>query len=405
MVSPSSIAINVNAEFKNPQMRHDSNLQQQVDVIGKGRAALLLKKWRWFGLFVVLPSLLAVLYYGAIAADVYVSESRFVIKAPDRKHSTGSSLGALLQNTGFGNGTEQASEILGYVQSRDALSDLSKRVDVRAAFSSPEADPFSRFPLMYQSDSFENLYEYYRSRISATRDGETGLTVLKVEAFTPADAQTLNLGLLELSEELVNHLNQRVNFQAINEAEGRVQEAEQRVRDARIALGAYRNSSQILDPSQEGLVVLEVSNQLIAQESALRAQLSEIRRIAPNHPSIPALQERINAVSQQIASQTGRAVGTPDGMASKITQYENLLVEQEFATQTLTAANAALEQARIEAQQQQYYLERVVEPNRPDDAILPSRLKNIFAVVFAALCLYLVGWMLVVGILEHAPED
>ena len=71
----------------------------------------------------------------------------------------------------------------------------------------------------------------------------------------------------------------------------------------------------------------------------------------------------------------------------------------------LTAANAALEQARVEAQQQQYYLERVVEPNLPDDAILPSRLKGILAVLFATLCLYLVGWMLVVGILEHSPED
>lgn len=386
-------------------MRHDIDLQRHADERGKSRFASLLKKWRWFGFFVVLPSLLAVLYYGVIAADVYVSESRFVIKAPDRKQSTGSSLGALLQTTGLGSGAEQTNEILGYVQSRDALSDLSERVDVRGAFTSPEADPLSRFPLIYQSNSFEDLYEYYLSRVSAIPDGETGLTVLKVEAFTPRDAQALNLGLLELSEELVNRLNQRVNFQAINEAEGRVQEAEQRVRDARLALGAYRNSSQILDPSQEGMGVLELSNQLIAQESALRAQLNEIRRLAPNHPSIPALQERIAALSQQIASQTGRAVGTPDGMASKITQYESLLVDQEFATQTLTAANAALEQARIEAQQQQFYLERVVDPNLPDDAILPARLKNILAVVFGALCLYLVGWMLVVGILEHAPED
>ena len=29
----------------------------------------------------------------------------------------------------------------------------------------------------------------------------------------------------------------------------------------------------------------------------------------------------------------------------------------------------------------------------------------LLAVLFASLCLYLVGWMLVVGILEHAPDD
>ena len=80
-------------------------------------------------------------------------------------------------------------------------------------------------------------------------------------------------------------------------------------------------------------------------------------------------------------------------------------MEQEFAEQALAAANTALEQARVEAKQQQYYLERVVEPNRPDEAILPARMRNILAVLFASLCLYLVGWMLSVGVREHAPED
>lgn len=364
-----------------------------------------LKRWRWFALFVLLPTLLATLYYGVIVADIYVSESRFVIKAPERSQSNGSAIDGLLQSTGLGSGTEQASEIIGYLRSRNALSDLSEKTNVRAAFGSSEADFLSRFPLFYQSDTFEDLYQYYGSMVTTQPDSETGLTVLSVSAFTPQEAQALNAGLLNLSEELVNRLNTRVNSQAINEAQARVDVAQGRVRDARIKLGAYRNSSQILDPQQQGIGVLEVSNALIAQEAALRAQLSEIRRNAPRHPSIPALQDRIAGLAQQVAEQTGRAVGTPDGIAAKITEYENLLVEQEFAEQTLTAANAALEQARVEAQQQQYYLERVVEPNEPDDAIKPARLRSILAVLFGALCLYLVGWMLSVGIREHASED
>ena len=71
----------------------------------------------------------------------------------------------------------------------------------------------------------------------------------------------------------------------------------------------------------------------------------------------------------------------------------------------LTAANANLEQQRTEAQKQQYYLERVVEPDVPDDAALPHRLKRILVIFGALVCLYFIGWMVVVGILEHAPED
>jgi capsular polysaccharide transport system permease protein len=387
-------------------MHHDKELQRHIKATGtENKLVALIKRWRWFTLVVVLPSLLATLYYGFIAADIYVSESRFVIKAPDSRGGGGSPLTSLLQSTGLGSGEEQASEILGYVQSRDALADLSERIDVRAVFGSAHADFVSRFPLVFQGDSFEDLYKYYSSMVSTPPDPNTGLTILEVKAYTPEDAQSLNLGLLNLSEDLVNRLNRRINSQAITEAENRVEAAQQRVRDARIQLGAYRNSSEILDPQQQGMGVLEVSNELISREAALRAQLSEMRRTAPNHPSIPALRERIASLSQQVASQTGRAVGTPDGLASKLTEYENLLVEQEFATQVLTAANASLEQARAEAQQQQYYLERVVEPNLPDAAILPNRLKSILGVIFASLCIYLIGWMLAVGVREHAPED
>lgn len=387
-------------------MEYSPELQRRIAVTSKRRKlSAMLKRWRWFALFVLLPTLLATLYYGAIAADIYVSESRFVIKAPERSQRSASALDGLLQGTGLGSGTEQASEIIGYLRSRNALSDLSEKTNVRTAFGSSKADFLSGFPLFYQSESFEDLYAYYGSMVSAQPDSETGLTVLSVSAFTPEDAQLLNTGLLNLSEELVNRLNKRVNSQAIEEAQARVDVAQDRVRDARIKLSAYRNSSEILDPQQQGIGVLEVSNTLIAQEAALRAQLSEIRRNAPNHPSIPALKDRISGLAQQVAEQTGRAVGTPGGIATKITEYENLLVEQEFAEQTLTAANAALEQARVEAQQQQYYLERVVEPNRPDDAIKPARLRGILAVLFGTLCLYLVGWMLSVGIREHASED
>ena len=387
-------------------MQHDPELQRAALASSKKDNMLsAFRRWRWFIAFVLAPSLMACLYWGAIAADIYVSESRFVIKAPERQKTSASALGSLLQTTGLGSGAEQTSEIIGYLRSRSALSDLTERADVRGAFGSPKADFFSRYPTLFQDNSFESLYEYYGSMISTQSDTETGLTVLRVKAYSAEEAQILNAGLLDLGEALVNRLNQRVNTKAIEEASDRVQEAQNRVREARIQLGAYRNTARLLDPQQQGIGVLEVSNQLISQEAALRAQLAELERSAPDHPSIPALRSRVKGLAKQVAQQTGRAVGTPNGIAAKITQYENLLVEQEFAEQTLAAANTSLEQARVEAKQQQYYLERVVEPNKPDSAILPSRFKSVLAVIFASLCLYLVGWMLSVGVREHASED
>lgn len=375
------------------------------EVVLNSRRERWIIKHRWVALFVALPTLLAAIYYGLIASPIYVSQSTFVIKSPGQKAMPTVSLANLVQTTGLSSGQEQTKEVLEYIRSRSAVRDLQSQTDVRAKFSSRGADFLSRFPRPFGDSSFESFYRYYGSMVGANLDQESGLAVLEVRAFSPTDAYDLNTRLLGLSEALVNRLNQRAEGRAIAEAEQRVFQAEGRVRNARVALSAYRNQNQLLDPAKQATGVLEISNKLVAEQAALQAQLDLMLRVAPRNPAIPALRNRIAAIGREIGAQNGRAVGTPTGIASKLSNYEKLNVEQEFATQMLTAANAALEQARTEAQKQQFYLERVVEPNKPDDSTLPHRLRSILIVFGTCLSLYFIGWMLVVGILEHAPED
>lgn len=364
-----------------------------------------LRRHRWFALFVLLPTFLATVYYGLIASDVYVSQSRFVIKSPGQRTPPNLTIASIVQTGGLGGGEEQARQVLEYLRSRDALRALQYRLPVREIYSNRGADFLSRFPQPFRDASFENLYRYYRSMLSADLDPESNLAVLEARAFTPRDARDINERLLRLGEQLVNRLNERSEGNAIREAQRRVQAAESRVRNARVALSAYRNREQILDPTKQAAGVLEISNKLVSEYAALQAQLSTMLSETPRHPAIPALRSRVAAVAHQIALQNGRAVGTPDALASKLGRYESLQVEQEFATEMLKASNAALEQARATAQKQQFYLERVVEPNTPDDPALPNRLTRILVIFAASLCLYFIGWMVVVGILEHAPED
>ena len=375
------------------------------EVVRKAHQRNWLAKHRWLALLVGVPTLLATIYYGLIASPVYVSQSSFVIKSPGQKASPTLSLANLVQTTGLSAGQEQTKEILQYVRSRSAVRDLEAQTDVPSRFSRRGTDFLSRFPRPFSDPSFESFYRYYGSMVHANLDQESGLAVLEVRAFTARDAYDLNARLLNLSEALVNRLNQRAEGRAIAEAQERVFQAEERLRNARVALSAYRNQSKLLDPGKQATGVLEVSNELVAQQAALQSQLDLMLRVTPRNPSIPALRNRIASVAREIATQNGRAVGTPTGIASKLGAYEKLQTEQDFATQMLTAANASLETARTEAQKQQFYLERVVDPNMPDDSTLPHRLIKIVVVLGASLCLYFIGWMLVVGILEHSPDD
>lgn len=366
--------------------------------------ALWVRKRRWFLLAVVLPTLLSALYYGLIASDIYISESRFVIKSPDQKRGQTSTLANLVQTTGLSGGQEQTNEVLTYVRSRDALKALEKTVDIRGKFSSTQADFLSHFPQPMSDGSFESLFKYYGKMVDARLDSEAGTAIIKVKAFNPQDAYSINRQLLDLSEGLVNRLNGRAQSKGIVEAQKQVDLAIERVKVARVALTQYRNTQALIDPSKQAVGVLEIANTMIGERAALQAQLDLMQRLTPQNPSIPALRNRINAISVQIASQDSRVVGTGNGIASKLGGYENLLVEQEFATQSLNAANAALVQARAEAQRQQFYLERVVDPNVPDVPLLPKRFFNILTVFAVMMALYFIAWMFVIGVMEHAPE-
>lgn len=360
---------------------------------------------RWFMLLVVLPTVLVAVYYALIASDLYVSEAQFVVSSQAQRPAVTTTLANVLQSTAPSSGTEQTEEVIDYMRSRDALADLSRGLDLRAIYGGRGADWLSRYPMPLRRDRFENLYSYYKHRVSAKLDQKSGLAVIRVEAFAPTDAAAINTRLLTLAEGLVNRLNTRARTRAITEAEQQVTIAQGRLARARDALAAYRNHAALLDPTAQATGALGVATRLVADRAGLQAQLDLMRRQAPANPVIPSLQSRIAALSAQIDAQNGRAVGNGSAISSKLTEYDTLKLEQDFATQMVTAANAQLAMANAEAVRQQFYLQRVVNPNVPDLSYLPNRWLIVATVFGVLLSLYLVGWMFIAGLVEHSRGD
>jgi capsular polysaccharide transport system permease protein len=360
----------------------------------------------WFLVAVVLPVLFSAIYYFGIASDQYVSESRFAIKAPNQRAAQTTSFANLIQSTGLSSGQEQSNQVIDFVRSRSALTTLEKELRVKKTYGSPSVDFLSRFPRFWEDNAFEDLFDYYRTKIEISRDTDTGLVVLRTIAFSPKDAAAINTVLLKQSEMLVNRLNENARTKAISEAEDRVVEAQARVNKAFEAVSDYRSKSRLVEPLKEATGVVEIANRLIVERAALEAQLSTVRQVTPDHPSIPVLREQIASLTREIERQNERLVGSGSNTISrKLPDYDALILEQELASELLLLAQTSLEQARTEALKQQFYLERVVEPNVPDLPEYPKALKSVLTILGFALCLYFIVWMFVVGILEHAPED
>ena len=104
---------------------------------------LLQRVDRLFLATVVAPTLLAVLYFGLFASDVYASESQFVVRSPDKPTSSG--LGILLKSTGFTNAGAEAYAAENFVESRDALASVNKDGLALKAYTNKNISIFDRF--------------------------------------------------------------------------------------------------------------------------------------------------------------------------------------------------------------------------------------------------------------------
>jgi capsular polysaccharide transport system permease protein len=99
--------------------------------------------------------------------------------------------------------------------------------------------------------------------------------------------------------------------------------------------------------------------------------------------------------------QMAKVAGGGSSLTNKAADFERLALERAFADKQLGAALASLEQARNEAQRKQLYLERIVQPNKPDMAIEPRRIRNILATFLLGLIVWGVLSMLLAGVREH----
>jgi len=81
---------------------------------------------------VVVPTLLAIIYFGFIASDVYISESRFVVRSPERQSA--SPLGFILRGAGFSRAEDDAFAVQGFILSRDAMRALDEQLNIKQAF-------------------------------------------------------------------------------------------------------------------------------------------------------------------------------------------------------------------------------------------------------------------------------
>jgi capsular polysaccharide transport system permease protein len=357
--------------------------------------------WRLL-LIVVAPTFLAAIYYLFIAAPIYVSTAEFVIHTKTASAST-AGIGSMLSSVGLSASDQQvqAYEVQDYILSRNMTENLARTVGLRDMLSRPEGDIVFRYPPPFFKDNIENLYQAYQRFVKVNYDLQSGITTLTVEAFRPEDAQRLATALLARSEDRLNVLNENSLADAVAQSQHQVADAEAQVVAAQTALTVYRNGSKLIDPDKSAASDLALIQQLQFQEATLKAQRAALAESAPQSPQLALLDKQIGAFADQAQAEQARTAGQANSLAPEVARFEKLTLDRDVAGKYLDVALGGLESARLNARQQQEFLDRIVSPTLPDKAIEPQRFLLIFLIFVTCMVIYAIVSLVGAGLREH----
>ena len=352
-----------------------------------------------FLLIVALPAVVSGIYYFLLASDRYVVEVMFTVRGV--KGAQGGGLSSLFRTFGITRAEDDTYAVIDFILSRDGVRKLDERCSLQPIFGGPGVDIFSSYPRPWRGDSYEALYEYYLNRVEAWYESKGGTVTLRVSAFRAEDAEKVARELLRLSEELVNQINGRAQADAIKNAELELQRAESRVVEAQRKITSFRNSEFMLDPQADSLKLAELVTRLKGELADTQRQLNETLQGQPSNPVIQSLRSHITALQNQIATEGAKIAGGATPLASKIEVYQRLTLDRGFADRDLGIAISALQTARQEARRQQLYIETVVSPHKPDEAIEPRSTRYVLTILVISLAAYSMLWLVISGSREH----
>ncbi len=370
------------------------------------------RKRRWLGKFmfvllVLVPTGLVGWYYGFVAHDQFRSETRFAVRG------TNSSPLDLLGFSALPGNTTQAADaylIKEYIESPQILKDLldNQGLDVRSFYAKDAADPLFRVDPRIPIEEF---FWYWQWFVEADYNSTTSITTFRVKAFASEDAERISQAVLDAAARLVNTLSLEARSQLIDTAQGEVRRTESRLAETRRKTTAFRNREQQLDPTLQARSDQDLITGLQRELLSLRARRAALLQTVSNSsPSVRIIDRQIAALDTQVEQQlseigsgTGDASdGNNRNLSDQLGDYNELLLEQEFAEKAYTTALSSLETSQAEARKQERYFAIVVAPTKPEVALFPTSALNTLIAFACFMLLWLATYLIIQSVRDHS---
>jgi capsular polysaccharide transport system permease protein len=364
---------------RTPSIDPDSTVEQRRRFRAAAKRNRLRGRLTTLGV-IFTPVLLGVIYLLFLVSPQYAAESRFTVQATQStsssQGSSGSS-GASLLSSGGGLGSAMAGFVDGwavqdFLNSRDCLLQLDKKIGLRRYLSRPSLDIFNH---LSPSASEDALYKEYRKIVHNNYNMIEQINVLEVDGFSPKDSTAISNGLLSVVQDFVNQMNARGIEDALKVSRESVQTAEEQDRNALAALAQWRAQHGNVDPSADASMLMSQVGLVESSLSAAQVTLDKIKALGnPDHPMLQPAQAQVDALTDRLNQLKARMTGE-DGTntsAALLKTYTQLTNEQSFSDSNLLAARQNYQQAYTNAMALQRYLSIIATPVSETHPSIPN---------------------------------
>ncbi len=358
----------------------------QQDMAARRRRKSLLLAARLF-VFVLLPTLLAGVYYYTIATPFYATKSEFLIQQAEAPSASG--LGGLMRGTPMA-GAQDSITVQGYLQSQDAMQLLDADNGFRAHYSDPAIDPIQRLDIGASNSA---AYKVYKRNVKISYDPTEGIVKMEVIAADPEKAVEFSKALIGYAENRVDEITTRLRDDQMRGAKESYEAAEVKLHDANMRVVELQKKYKVLSSEVEVGMITGQITQLETQLTQDNLSLAQMESNAtPNKARLDPLKRRIATLQSEIALL--RAKLTEDdasGLSLANVQSELLVAQADVQTRQLLLAQSlqAMESARVEANRQTRYLSISVNPIAQDEAAYPRAFENTLVVMLIFSGIYL----------------
>lgn len=360
------------------------------------------KNKQYFVAIVLVPLILAIIYYVAFAADRYVSRAEVAVRQIDGNNPTANIPGLSLL-TGSMNpvSREETLYLRQYIMSTDMLKILQEELEWKAHYAAEKSDPLY---WLSGDASDEGTLKYYQRVVKLFFDAETGLLQIEVQAFEPEMAKQVLDIILRESEQFVNELSQRMTRDQLAFVERELANSLKNYELKRDELLQFQAENNLLDAEETAIARSTTIAAMEAELAAERARLSALKSSLNQYsPQVRQQETRIAALEQQIIAETQRLIAQ-DGNAKLNTvaaTFRELSLQAGIAEEAYKVSLASLENTRIEINKKFRSLAVIVSPNMPDSAIYPKRIYNLITIFIVLMALLGIVRFIVAVIEDH----